>query len=94
MSWIVPFCVDKEKDPDIARWLEGQPEGKRSEAIRAAIRLAIGQSLTIADIYHAVSELQDKLAHGVVTIQADGEQAPDSDPNLEIVKDALDGLGL
>ena len=36
--------LDPELDSDLIAWLEGQPRGRRSQAVREALRAGIGVS--------------------------------------------------
>jgi hypothetical protein len=89
----VSFAVDSDKDGDLVRWLDGVPKGKRSEAIREALRAHLGRGgVTLADVYQAVKALERKIGTGAVVagdLSDPGE--PDAPPD---VLAALDSLGL
>jgi hypothetical protein len=90
----VSFAVDSDKDGDLVRWLDGVPRGKRSEAIREALRAHLGRGgVTLADVYQAVKALERKVGSGVVVTSTDlpGQGEPDAPPD---VLAALDSLGL
>ena len=88
----VSFTVDEQSDRDLIAWLQAQPAGRRSAAIRAAIRAQISPSgVDLADVYQAVLALDRKLARGVRLTGEDagaGEKAPPD------VLATLDNLGL
>ena len=83
------FSYDRAADRDIEAWLETQPNA--SDAVRAAIRAAIGGqqppvNVTLADVYRAVQELKELVTRPGASASS-GDEPPD-------VADALDGLGL
>ena len=56
MKITAAFALDDERDQDIIGWLKKQPN--KSQAIRAAIRLSMGNGLTLADIRQDIAELR------------------------------------
>lgn len=90
---VVSFAVDSEKDRDIVRFLDRQPQREKSLAIREALRSHLGRGgVTIGDVYEAVQELGRKLQTGAV-VSADSHPADEWDEPADIAA-ALDGLGL
>jgi len=84
MRTVIPLSLNTKQDADILAWLEQQPERERSAAIRRAIRAHIGQSsITLADVYQAITELKQ----GVIVTAPQPE--PDTDPELDSNLDAL-----
>lgn len=90
---IVTLSLDRQADRDLIRWLDAQPN--RSAAIRGALREYLSRSVTVADVYQAVKDLERKLQAGVLVR---GEQAPPDDrdepPDAAAALDALANLGM
>ena len=90
----VCFTVDSDRDRDLVRWLDRLPKGKRSEAIRQALRDGLAPTgVTLGDVYQVVKALERKLDAGVIVT---GDSSPDSDSENAPadVMAALDSLGL
>jgi hypothetical protein len=88
----VSFTVDEQCDRDLMAWLEAQPVGRRSAAIRAAIRAQVSPSrVDLTDVYQAVVALDRKLARGV---RLTGEDAGEEEETPPDVLATLDNLGL
>jgi len=86
--------VDSDRDGDLVRWLDGVPKGKRSEAIREALRAHLGRGgVTLGDVYQVVKALERKLGTGMVVASAalPDRDEPDAPPD---VLAALDWLGV
>ena len=86
----ITFVLDSDRDRDVLRWLEAQPN--KSAAIRAAIRGRIEQGdVTLGDIYAAIQDLKSRSWAQVPDAQegdtATGDEPPD-------VAATLDSLGL
>jgi hypothetical protein len=86
----ITFVLDTVRDRDVFHWLEGQEN--KSAAIREAIRANLARgTVTLADVYQAVLDLQNRSWAPVSDAQANstahGEEPPD-------VAAALDSLGL
>ena len=62
MKITAAFALDDERDQDIIGWLKKQPN--KSQAIRAAIRLSMGNGLTLADIRQDIAELRQLIEGG------------------------------
>ena len=84
----VRFALDDYQDRDLLRWLDGLPKGRKSEAIREALRSHISAHtpITLGDVYQAVRELERTLQGGAFvaagTVQEDGD-APDDAQGIE-----------
>lgn len=73
---VVSFTLDSERDRDLVRWLERQEN--RSLAIREAIREHLERgSITIADVYEAVKNLERKLQARAVIMAGNSSPAGD-----------------
>jgi Arc/MetJ-type ribon-helix-helix transcriptional regulator len=84
------FSYDRAADRDIDDWLEAQPNA--SDAVRAAIRAAIGEQqapagVTLDDVYRAVQELKDL---GLRVREIAPATTVDEPPDVAL---ALDNLG-
>jgi hypothetical protein len=88
---VVSFALDERQDRDLLRWLDSVPKGRRSEAIREALRAQLGHSgITLGDVYQAVKELERKLSVGIVLASDTG---PEEDEPAEAAAN-LSNLGL
>jgi len=88
----VIFVVDEEQDRDILSWWEQQEN--KSAAIRDLIRKDLKQqSVTLLDIYRAVTELDQKIVSGQVSIVGADQLDLISDEPADVVA-ALENLGL
>jgi len=72
-SRTVCFTVDTDEHQDILDWLDEQSEGRRSSAIRMAIRAAIqvqaeADKPSVVDVHQAVIELGNKLVSNEVSL--------------------------
>jgi hypothetical protein len=72
-SQTVCFTVDTNEGQDILTWLEERPEGRRSSAIRVAIRAAIQAEAeagkpSVVDVHQAVIDLGNKLTSNEVSL--------------------------
>ena len=82
------FSLDTQRDAALLAWLDTQDN--LSETVRVALRNHYDASqVTLADVYHAVQAVEQRLADGV-TLGTPAPQ-PIEDPDLA---DALDNLGL
>jgi hypothetical protein len=72
----ISFTIDPVGDVDIKHWLDGLPDGHRSEAIRQAIRSHIAQQTTLSDVLRAVQRLERKIEAGAVAVE-DSKAEPD-----------------
>lgn len=87
----VCFTLDPERDKRIVRWLDGLPKRGKSEAIRDALAVHLGQSEpTHQDILDAIEDL--KRCGVAVASQDSGEH--DDDPALAEALENLANLGL
>jgi hypothetical protein len=88
----VIFVVDDERDRDVLSWWEQQDN--KSAAIRDLIRTELRQgSVTLQDIYRAVTELEQRIGSGQVLFTSGSEPDLVSDEPDDVV-DALENLGL
>ena len=90
----VSFAVDSDRDGDLVRWLDGVSRGKRSEAIREALRAHLGRGgVTLGDVYQAVKALERKMGTGAVvaSLPLSDRDEPDAPPDVLV---ALDSLGV
>jgi len=82
------FSLDTQRDAALLAWLDAQDN--LSETVRVALRNHYDASqVTLADVYHAVQAVEQRLANGVAV--AAPATVPVEDPDLA---DALDNLGL
>jgi hypothetical protein len=100
-SQTVCFTVDTDEHQDILAWLAGHPEGRRSSAIRVAIRAVIQAEAeagkpNVVDVHRAVIDLGDKLASNEVSladvlqaISGLGEKLENSHRDLADVRQAV-----
>ena len=89
----VSFTLDGEADRDLVHWLDRLPKGKRSEAVREALREHLGRGgVTLGDVYQAVKDLERKLQAGAVVACAAPVQEDDWDEPPDAAA-ALDALG-
>lgn len=74
------------------RWLDSLPKRERSAEIRRAIEAYLDKTngLTLADIYHAISSLEQKIGNGIV-LAAYSERAANEPPDIA---NTLDNLGV
>ncbi len=90
----VCFTLDSDKDRDLIRWMDNLPKRKRSEAIREALHVHLGQGgVTLGDVYQAVKELERKLDAGMVMVTSSEPISDDQNEPTEAAA-ALDALGL
>lgn len=88
---VIPVSLDVHADGDILNWLDTIPEGRRSAAVREAIRAFIGQqSITLADVYQAVLELKQRAV--AIAPAPPAEPETDEDPEITDNLDKLLGL--
>lgn len=89
----VSFTLDPQADRDIVRWLERLERGKKSAAIRAAIRDHLRRNgVTVGDVYQAVKDLERKLKAGAFVVSGDGStntEEWDEPPEAAAALDAL-----
>jgi len=90
----VCFTVDSDRDRDLVRWLDRLPKGKRSEAIRQALRDGLAPTgVTLGDVYQVVKALERKLDAGVIVTGDSGPDSNSEDAPADVMA-ALDSLGL
>jgi hypothetical protein len=88
------FTLDSEKDRDLVRWLDSVPKGRRSEAIREALRAHLGrEGVTLGDVYQAVKGLERKIGTAMVVASAPLPNQEELDAPPDVLA-ALDSLGV
>jgi len=89
---VYSFSLDNQEDKDLMRWLDNLPKRERSGEIRKALEAYLGQEsgLTLADVYHAIMGLEQKIGNGIV-LAACSENTASEPPDIAA---NLDGLGL
>ena len=87
----VSFSLGIEADQDILRWLDHQDN--RSAAIREALREHLDRnSVTLGDVYRAITKLERKIETGVAIVADGASPAEDDwDEPAEAARN-LDGL--
>ena len=89
---LVTFVLDSERDKDIASYLENLPSGKKSEAIRVALREHMGiAGITLADVMRELDRIKSRLMSAATIQIADRADAPNLEEPDEAAK-ALDEL--
>ena len=83
---VISFVLDGGQDRDLLRWLDSLPRGRRSEAIREALRAQLGHSgVTLGDIYQAILDLKRSgpapIAHSSETMS--GDEPPEVAANID-----------
>ncbi|RMF05247.1 MAG: hypothetical protein D6768_01520 [Chloroflexi bacterium] len=91
MRVVIPLSLHSENDADILDWLSQQPERERSAAVRRAVRAYLDQQrITLADVYHAILELQQR----TIVAVPEPPVATESPEDREIGKNLDKLLGL
>lgn len=89
----VCFTVDSDEDRDLVHWMDGLTKGKRSLAIREVLRKGLGPgrgSVTLADVYQVVKELEHRLQAGAVAAcVSPSSEEWDEPPEAAAALDAL-----
>ncbi len=86
----ITFVLDTERDHDILSWLHSREN--KSAAIREAVRARLAHdTVTLADVYQAVLDLQNR--SWAPAFEAEGDGAPHGDEPPDVAA-ALDSLGL
>lgn len=84
MRVVIPVSFNPDTDADILDWLQSQAEGERSAAIRAALRSHLDQqSITLADVYHAIMELKRRAVVAVNPAAPASVEDPEITDNLD-----------
>jgi hypothetical protein len=88
MNATISFSLDPKTDADIVRWLDSLPSGRKSAAIREAIRAGWNASGP-GEVERKLDAILARLHRGVVV---SGNSKPASEPAR--AADALDRLGI
>lgn len=91
MTAIYSFSLDEKNDAAVKRWLDSLPKRQRSREICEILAAHINGQVTLLEIYHKLTVIEQKIGNGII-MTGGKEEARMIDEPPDVAAN-IDGLG-